>query len=438
MGGLWGSIACSMAARLTVVLMGTVLLAGTGAPLQSAAERTGSISPLAPFLRQQGVRKSDLQWDARVEQWREAAAQHEPGKLDEAVNLISNWPKTEVLAVINEVRGLARLAVMQRPQPVARAQRLLGLTDAEARKGDANRTLKRGALLHTDIALLAPNPEPFVPGFTRPARGMLLVLDGRVVGWDDGAHWEFARLLLDSVDPWPGTDDMVRQWYLATSACLLNRRMFGHAVSHLEWAQRTFSSDAGILFYSGVMHEYFAAPRSQNATPLPGSRFGISSEESELRLSRQFLQQVVACDPQYAEAHLRLGRVTGLLGNHEEAVAELERAAATMTDPRLLYYAALFLGNEQAILGHLDAAREQFEFAAYLFPTSQSPVLALSQLANRAGDLAGALLALERAFKLPMKDGRHEDPWVDYHAAQLRNADELMAGMRKVFGGLPR
>jgi tetratricopeptide (TPR) repeat protein len=367
-------------------------------------------------------------------------ARHEPGKVDEAVTRISLWPKSEMQGVIAEVKELARLAVLQRPLPMAGAQRLLGLTDLEAKKGDANRVLKRGALLHTDIALLAPTLEPYIPGYTQAndVQGVLLVIDGRTIGSDDGRQWEFARLLLDSVDPLPATDDMVRQWYLATTAHMQDLRQFGHEVPQLKRAQQIFSSDAGILFYSGVLHELFAAPRSQNALPPPGSRFGMGSAESELRLSKQFLQQVAACDPQFAEAHLRLGRVTGLLGNHEEAIAELEKAAAAMTDPRFSYYAALFLGHEQEMLGNRDAAREQFELAAHLFPTAQSPLLALSQLANRAGDTAEALLALERVFKLPFKDGRREDPWLDYNAAHLRNADVLMAEMRKAFGGLPR
>ena len=40
------------------------------------------------------------------------------------------------------------------------------------------------------------------------------------------------------------------------------------------------------------------------------------------------------------------------------------------------------------VVAERQAARERFELAAYLFPTAQSPWLALSQLASRAGDTA--------------------------------------------------
>jgi tetratricopeptide (TPR) repeat protein len=439
--GVGGRLERSLAGNLIIVLIGAVLLSGAGAPAHPPSRRGGSVAVAMSVHPSQGARAAQKtpQLDAEVEQWREAVAEHEPGKLDAAVTRISLWPYSEMQEVIAKVTQLARLAVL-RLSAMKEAQRLLGLTDDEAKSGDASRVLKRGALLHTDIALLAPSLMTWMPGSAHPgnAQGAVVVMDCRTIGTDDGAHWEFAAVLLDEVYPQPADDDMVRQWYLATIACMHSLHQFGHAMPQITRAQLIFPSDAGILFYSGVLHEAFAAPRSQNAMPPPGSHFGIGSEESELRLARQALQLAVAGDPQFAEAHLRLGRVTGLLGNHDEAVAELEQAAAALTDPRFSYYAALFLGHEQEMLGHRDAAREQFECAAHLFPTSQSPLLALSQLASRAGDAAGALLAVERIFKLPLDNSRRDDPWVDYTYAHVRSAGVLMAEMYKAFGGLPR
>ncbi|MBZ5499998.1 MAG: hypothetical protein LAP85_26675 [Acidobacteriia bacterium] len=99
---------------------------------------------------------------------------------------------------------------------------------------------------------------------------------------------------------------------------------------------------------------------------------------------------------------------------------------------------ALFLGHEQEALGHDDAAREQFERAAMLYPTAQSPLLALSHLAGGAGDPAGMLPAMKQVLTLPVMDPKREDPWWDYNVAHVRNASELVAEMRKAFGGLPK
>ncbi|MBZ5496980.1 MAG: hypothetical protein LAP85_11310 [Acidobacteriia bacterium] len=164
----------------------------------------------------------------------------------------------------------------------------------------------------------------------------------------------------------------------------------------------------------------------------------MGSEESELRLAQRFLEQAVAADSGLAEALLRLGRVTGLLGDHDRAVTALSKAAAAMTDLQLLYYAAMFLGREQEARGRRDAAREEFERAAGLYPAAQSPLLALSHLASREGDPPRALVAMERALTLPIKELECFDPWWTYDVAHVRNAEALMIEMRKAFGGLPR
>jgi hypothetical protein len=65
-------------------------------------------------------------------------------------------------------------------------------------------------------------------------------------------------------------------------------------------------------------------------------------------------------------------------------------------------------------------------------------LLALSHLASGGGDPAGLLPAMKQVLTLPIMDPRREDPWWDYDVAHVRNAEELMAAMRKVFGELPR
>jgi tetratricopeptide (TPR) repeat protein len=127
------------------------------------------------------------------------------------------------------------------------------------------------------------------------------------------------------------------------------------------------------------------------------------------------------------EAHLRLGRVLGLLGRHAEALAELRQAEPLLTGDELQYYAALFAGAEEEALDRLDAARERYQRASSLFPLAQSPFLALSELAHRRGDRAGAAAAMQKVFELPAAlDGERDDPWWRYHIVQARNAEELL------------
>jgi tetratricopeptide (TPR) repeat protein len=131
---------------------------------------------------------------------------------------------------------------------------------------------------------------------------------------------------------------------------------------------------------------------------------------------------------------LRYGRVLGLLGKHAEAAVELRRAVADLSDRQMLYYAGLFLGASEEALGDRDAARVAYEQAAELFPLAQSPLLALSQLARRQGDRAGALRAIDRLFALPAEElDEHADPWWWYYVAQARDADDLLEAMRRPY-----
>jgi hypothetical protein len=80
-----------------------------------------------------------------------------------------------------------------------------------------------------------------------------------------------------------------------------------------------FPADPTVLFFAGVLHETRASPVHQSVV-LPGEvKVSYGSEESELKLALQFFHKAVAADPNYAEAHLRLGRVMGLPGHHDQA-----------------------------------------------------------------------------------------------------------------------
>jgi hypothetical protein len=77
-------------------------------------------------------------------------------------------------------------------------------------RGDANDVVRRGALLHTDIAMAGPI-RPRERSADASASGGLLVraFDGRQIDLELRApHWLMTRTLLDAVRP--GHDAMVR------------------------------------------------------------------------------------------------------------------------------------------------------------------------------------------------------------------------------------
>jgi hypothetical protein len=382
-------------------------------------------------------RKTDSNYQLRkVEEWRTAAVQHNPGKPDSAALMIGSWDERDLELVIKFLTKLASQPAKTARRTLSRAstRRILQLTDQEVKRGDLNRILKQGALLHTDVALLGLEAK----GNINASEPMVAIDDGRAAFWPKRLHWEFARRLIDSVSPSPAKDPIARQWYIAITAHMLSRRILSYARQNLENALKIFPSDDRILFYAGVLHETWASSLHQNILLPPGVQMVYGSKESEFKQARQFFQKSIESNPNSAETHLRLGRVLGLLGNHYQAVAELQQAAASIKDPRLLYYTSLYLGCEFAALSRPSEAREQYERAAVLYPTAQSPLLALSQLADSNGDVEGAFLAIQRVFALPRTDSRKDDPWWTYNLSAVRDADALVAEMHQLFGELPR
>ena len=381
--------------------------------------------------------KKDSNYQLRkIEEWREAAVQHNPGKPDSAAVKIGAWDEEDLELVIKFVTKLASQSVRNARRNLARAsiRRILQLTEQEVKGGNLNRVLKQGALLHTDIAMLGLETK----GNPKAGEPMALFDDGHVAVLSKSRSWEFARRLIDSVSPSPSEDPMVRQWYIATTAYLLNRRLLVYANPNLENALEILPSDDRILFYAGALHETRASPFNQNILLPPILQVTYGSKESELKQARKYFRKSIEVNPDSAETHLRLGRVLGLLGNHQQAVAELQLAAASVKDPQLLYYTSLYLGCELASLSRHNDARQQYERAATLYPTAQSPLLALSQLANKDGDVEGALVAIQRVFSLARPNSMEDDPWWIYDLSHVRNADSLVTEMLEMFGRLPR
>jgi tetratricopeptide (TPR) repeat protein len=157
----------------------------------------------------------------------------------------------------------------------------------------------------------------------------------------------------------------------------------------------------------------------------------------ELRMAERLLRQSIE-ENGPIEARVRLGRVLGRLGKHADAVSVLREVLPQVRDVRLEYFGALFLGSEEGALGHVDQARESLERAAALFPTAQSPWLALAEMLQRTGHRAAALDALRHLQQLPPDPEDREDPWRDYLRSFAADADQQIADMRASVDGKQR
>jgi hypothetical protein len=96
----------------------------------------------------------------------------------------------------------------------------------------------------------------------------------------------------------------------------------------------------------------------------------------------------------------------------------------------LAYYAGMFTGREAEQLGYLEEARASYEQASQLFPRAQSPLIALSEIAQRRGDDTAAHRTLERALAATKTTNDWDDPWWWYPSYTGRSADALLSTAR--------
>jgi tetratricopeptide (TPR) repeat protein len=419
---------------------------------------------------------------ARLERWLSAIASHRPGALDDSLRLVYGWNQEQLRLIWIDVRTIVSLVRVpdvalfyiteesgvsgpgQQGQQVSslattrsrqvlytigelrRLRQLAKTVSSDGKPGPENDTLKRGALLHADIAVLGlkvvsgPSDRPGPGGLT------LFMNDGQQLGLQNTiSHWNMGRRLLDAVRPVdsksslqtrpdPAADDFVRRWYIAGAAYMLRIRNIESA--HFTRGLELFPNDPDLLFFAASAHESFAGVRTQSVMrSLKAPRdvnFGVKDEGAELRLAEQLYKRALDRNPELVEARIRLGRVLGLRGRHDEAIEQLKQGLTT-SEPLLQYYANLFLGGEFEALGNGTEARQSYERAAAIEPLAQSPLFGLSRLADQAGDRAAAREVIARVLELSPNDYERTDPWWVYEVAQSRDVDRLLADIRQRF-----
>lgn len=398
---------------------------------------------------------------ARLLRWLEAVEVHTPGCADSRVLEIGTWPPSDFESLLGDLVNLSAFVRWARERPGENSAD--GRATIEPLSGDKRRssqarferdsgrvasiilhnrryslgeieqifrgndTLKRGAVLHADIAAFVPGTFIHYPG----------VDDGRAKGRRRGTvHWQIGRQLLDTLEPGPGTDAGALLWYRAVAAHLFREGRLAEVAGHLDRARQIFSDDPGILLDSAYLHLELASPAIQAAileVKAEGTIVAVDSRRNELERAERFLRSALAHAPEDAEARCRLGHTLGELGRHEEAVAQLRRALEANPSARQRYLAELFLGRQEHQLGRTAEAGRRYENAAAIFPNAQSPYLALSQLARQSGDRIAALRAVRRLDALAENGG--DDPWLSYYQPHREDAVSLMKAMREQLTG---
>jgi tetratricopeptide (TPR) repeat protein len=418
----------------------------TAASLHAGSDGPASRSTWSPGSSDPGAQASaaPAPWLARLSSYLEAVNEHRPGTLDMAARLTGFMGEDDLYEIRNDLFALVAICKRElgrsvRPTPIVYRdtlipfpdlRRLLGLTDDEAAKGNANRILQRAAILHADVAMLV---IPLLPGRAGcSARATLIVADGNAVGSGCiSIHWSHGRLLLDAIRPDPGKDPTVRLWYLASITYLLETGDYANGDLQIARARLLLPDDPAILFQHGFYHEGFAAPFIQTAAFESGA--DTRGAKTHLEEAEDLYRRAVKENPQFVEARMHRGYVLGLLGQHRDAAEELRLAAASAAGPRLRYYAELFLGHAEESLGNRAAARGHYTEASALYPQAQSPLLALALLARQNGDRAETEAAMGKLIALPRPRLTSTDPWWVYYRSQNQGFQAHFAALHEPF-----
>ena len=407
---------------------------------------------------------------AQLQDWLQAVRSHEPGTADSHLTTLASWSNARIRALWIDAQALMHFVrcgkcnlalvksldgrVVYVRYTKSESLALREMADAIRERHEDDDVLRRAAILHADVVMLAhpeaearvnpappPSSRPMNPPVPTPERLILKTKDGRQERLiNDAIHWDIAYALLDRIpnkaeQPAPQGDATVRLWYGATIEYLQDTAQYDPL--HFSKALKLFPDDAEIQFQNGCLHESLASPRVQEAmrdVQLPtGIVVAIKAERAELEAAEHFFRRAIEIDPNHQEARIRLGRVLGLLDHHEQARAELSRVTDAVDHVALRYYTALFLGREEETLGHRDAARAAYEHAAAMFPLAQSPQIALSHMAHEAGDRAAALTSAQRVLALPPNELDRQDPFWIYHFMQGRHKEQTLAALYQPF-----
>lgn len=412
----------------------------------------------------------------RLDVWLAAVQRHEPGVFDQATTDIAQWGADDLRRIWLDVSSLTSLvrepsvitfhtpaervrvlerpfSVAENPSPVRTQSAQIFYSPSEIRHlreiadsiggqydGRENRLLRRGATLHSDIAMLAPGEvRRGTPSSSGSRRFVLRMSDGRPLDLvSEVNHWDMGRRLLDlvrlptgrnTIRRGPENDDTARLWYVASLVFMqaTARLDAAHAARSLE----LFGKDRDVLFFNAVLHEIFAGPRRQTAIRSAKiSRdiwVGVGSSGEELGLAERFYRRALEIDATLVEARIRYGRLLGLRGRHDEAATELQKTV-TASEPVLRYYASLFLGGELEAIGRNDEAQTAYRQASSLAPGAQSPLLGLTRV-TRGADRVAARQALIAAAATPVDDDDRGDPWWIYETVQARDLEKHLEAL---------
>ena len=212
------------------------------------------------------------------------------------------------------------------------------------------------------------------------------------------------------------------------------------------FVQKSFPASADLYLLLGYLGEKGIGPAYGALQPFVYGRFfagrqatPISTAHGQLDASMASqaeadFRQALKLNEKLTEARLRLGRVLYLVGEREQAEAELGRTFAESrqaADPFVAYVAAMFLGRLHEDVGKIDAAAGDYTEAIQLNGRAESARVALGRLRLLVGQEAAGWDAIRGVFPGEFRPSDVPvDPTELYSRGPYRTVDQRIRMMR--------
>jgi tetratricopeptide (TPR) repeat protein len=194
-----------------------------------------------------------------------------------------------------------------------------------------------------------------------------------------------------------------RDWYLAVGTHLIDRVDLEEADRLLAEGTRTFPADPHLWSVSGMAVEMRGHLTTEADYVQSQSRRYLAEKmdaRSEIRGSflaaEKRYRQALVLDQALVETRIHLGKVLTALDRVDDAVAELEDAAARSSAPEDVYLTHLLAGRAEERRDRLDAAVGHHQKATAALPGAEAGWVALAHALDRAGRTGEATAAVAR------------------------------------------
>ena len=230
---------------------------------------------------------------------------------------------------------------------------------------------------------------------------------------------------------WPEIRAYVRLWYLVMASRLQDVVNLDLLRTTLASGLLRFRDDPELLLARGSLHETDAwlrlvdrsvAARIYMPEELDRWRSIVFDAQTDFDRARRK-------DPTLIEATLRWGRARLLLGDEKDAAAAFAAVTKSRAPSWMHYLAFLFDGARAEAEEKPDQAQNAYQQALAVIPDGASAFLALSRLAERAGDREAARRWATRALRKSPDD---VNPWTRYPRGQAGQLEERLSAFQRL------